>query len=245
MLAACSGRDVPARASDAFIEKTFDSFAASFDAKLASLAYRAPALVAEMLADADVEASRSLDVARRRLWYRALRSAHRAVRAAPGRGRPFRGDARSSARGNVYDELAKRELTAFLRDPSGSFDVIVSADTLVYFGPLKAVAAAAANALRPGGVSTSPSRNSTTPRATLGTPSARTGVTATRPATSSACWRTRDCSPRSFPLSCDSRPASRSRGLRCERRKYMLGSAPLAKLAQTSGRGAGARAGRE
>ena len=52
MLAACSGRDVPARASDAFIETTFDSFAASFDAKLASLAYRAPALVAEMLARA-------------------------------------------------------------------------------------------------------------------------------------------------------------------------------------------------
>jgi predicted TPR repeat methyltransferase len=62
MLAACSGRDVPARASDAFIETTFDSFAACFDSKLASLAYRAPALVAEMLADAGVEASRSLDV---------------------------------------------------------------------------------------------------------------------------------------------------------------------------------------
>ena len=45
-LAACSGRDVPPRASDAYIEKTFDSFAASFDAKLAKLAYRAPALVA-------------------------------------------------------------------------------------------------------------------------------------------------------------------------------------------------------
>ena len=53
---------------------------------------------------------------------------------------------------NVYDELARRELTAYLQDFPGSFDVIVSADTLVYFGPLDAVAAAAANALRPGGV---------------------------------------------------------------------------------------------
>jgi hypothetical protein len=35
MIAACSGRDVPARASDAFIERTFDSFAGSFEAKLA------------------------------------------------------------------------------------------------------------------------------------------------------------------------------------------------------------------
>jgi predicted TPR repeat methyltransferase len=64
MLAACSGRDVPPRASDAFIEATFDSFADSFDAKLAKLLYRAPALVAEMLKQSDVDASKSLDVAR-------------------------------------------------------------------------------------------------------------------------------------------------------------------------------------
>ena len=62
MLAACSGHDVPPRASDAFVEKTFDSFAASFDSKLAKLQYRAPALVAEMLADSDLEASKTLDV---------------------------------------------------------------------------------------------------------------------------------------------------------------------------------------
>ena len=49
MLAACSGRDVPPRASDAFVETTFDSFAASFDSKLAKLEYRAPELVAAML----------------------------------------------------------------------------------------------------------------------------------------------------------------------------------------------------
>ena len=52
---------------------------------------------------------------------------------------------------NVYDELVKRELTAYLGDSTGVFDVIVSADTLVYFGPLEGVVAAAANALRPGG----------------------------------------------------------------------------------------------
>jgi len=152
MLAACSGRDVPERASDAFIETTFDSFAASFDAKLASLAYRAPALVAEMLAHAGVDPSRSLDV----------------VDAGCGTGlcgpllapyaRRLVGVDLSEAmlsrarERNVYDELAKRELTAYLQDFPGSFDVIVSADTLVYFGALEAVTAAAANALRPDGV---------------------------------------------------------------------------------------------
>jgi predicted TPR repeat methyltransferase len=42
-------------------------------------------------------------------------------------------------------------LTAFLAGSSETFDVIVSADTLVYFGPLDEVVGAAASALRPGG----------------------------------------------------------------------------------------------
>jgi len=49
---------------------------------------------------------------------------------------------------NVYDELVKCELTEYLRDCTAGFDVIVSADTLVYFGPLEEVVAAAGNALR-------------------------------------------------------------------------------------------------
>ena len=151
MLAACTGRDVPPRASDAFVETTFDSFAASFDSKLAKLQYRAPALVAEALAESVAEASRSLDVldagcgtglcgplispcARRLVGVDLSESMLAQARAR-----------------DVYDELVKRELTAYLRDSRGAFDAIVSADTLVYFGPLEEVVAAAANALRPGG----------------------------------------------------------------------------------------------
>ena len=52
MLAASTGRDVPPRASDAFVVNTFDNFASSFEVKLESLSYRAPALVADTLADA-------------------------------------------------------------------------------------------------------------------------------------------------------------------------------------------------
>ena len=152
MLAACSGRDVPARASDAFIEKTFDSFAASFEAKLASLAYQAPALVAATLAHAGIDASRSLDVVDAGCGTGLCGPlvapyAQRLVGVDLSEGMLAQARARK-----VYDELAKRELTAYLRDSPSSFDVIVSADTLVYFGPLQAVAAAAANALRPGGV---------------------------------------------------------------------------------------------
>src|SRR6185503_14809231 len=37
MLAACTGQGIPSRASDKFVEGTFDSFAASFESKLAKL----------------------------------------------------------------------------------------------------------------------------------------------------------------------------------------------------------------
>jgi len=52
---------------------------------------------------------------------------------------------------NVYDELVTGELTAYLEDRRDAFDLIVSADTLVYFGVLEDVAVAAAGALRSGG----------------------------------------------------------------------------------------------
>lgn len=152
MLAACSGRDVPARASDAFIEASFDSFAASFDAKLARLAYRAPALVAEMLAHAGVEPSGSLDVLDAGCGTGLCGPliapyAQRLVGVDLSEGMLARARAR-----NVYDELVKGELTAYLQNCGGSFDLIVSADTLVYFGPLQEVAVAAANALRVDGL---------------------------------------------------------------------------------------------
>jgi len=151
MIAACSGREVPARASDAFIEMTFDSFAGSFDAKLAKLLYRAPDLVAAMLADSVAGSSKCLDVLDAGCgtglcgplvapYARRLVGVDLSARMLD----------RARSR-NVYDELVKRELTAYLRESPATFDVIVSADTLVYFGPLEEVVAASANALRPGG----------------------------------------------------------------------------------------------
>ena len=151
MLAACSGRDVPQRASDAYVEKTFDSFAATFDAKLAKLSYRAPALVAAMLDDADEGGSRSLDVLDAGCGTGLcgpLIAPH--ARRLVGVDLSERMIEQARAR-NVYDELVRCELTAYLHDHAAAFDVIVSADTLVYFGPLEEAVAAAGNALRAGG----------------------------------------------------------------------------------------------
>ena len=151
MLAACSGRDIPARASDGFIEQTFDSFAGSFDAKLAKLFYRAPALVAEMLAQSGIERAKTHDVLDAGCGTGLCGPlvapyARRLV----GVDLSARMMAQAGSRG-VYDELVKGELTEYLRRSPASFDVIVSADTLVYFGALEDVMEAAAAALRPGG----------------------------------------------------------------------------------------------
>jgi predicted TPR repeat methyltransferase len=59
--------------------------------------------------------------------------------------------ARARARGK-YDDLIEAELSAWLGSQRHAHDVIVSADTLCYFGPLDVVVAAAANALKPGGL---------------------------------------------------------------------------------------------
>jgi predicted TPR repeat methyltransferase len=151
MLAACSGSDVPRRASDSYVESTFDSFAATFDSKLEQLGYRAPELVAELLERSVPEGSTSLDV-----LDAGCGTGLCGPLLAPYAGRLVGVDlsagmlAQARAR-SVYDELVKCELTEYLEANPERFDVVVSADTLVYFGELGGVARAAERALRPGG----------------------------------------------------------------------------------------------
>ena len=152
MHAACTGADVPARASDGFVEQTFDGFAASFESKLERLSYRAPALVVAMIEDAGVERARQLDVldagCGTGLCGPLLAPyARRLVGIDLSDGMLERARAKLT-----YDALEKCELTRYLEEHRSEFDLIVSADTLVYFGDLEPVAAAAAGALRAGGL---------------------------------------------------------------------------------------------
>jgi predicted TPR repeat methyltransferase len=48
----------------------------------------------------------------------------------------------------VYDDLKKSELTVYLESRTEDFDLLISADTLCYFGKLEAVSQAAHKALR-------------------------------------------------------------------------------------------------
>jgi predicted TPR repeat methyltransferase len=151
MMAALTGSNIPARASDAYIEQTFDGFAASFDAKLEMLSYRAPQLIAaavgrvagtpaadRVILDAGCGTGlcgpllapyanhlTGVDLSARMLDAARLRGA--------------------------YHELFKGELTSFIDGRPTSADIIASADTLCYFGTLDKVFAAAARALRDDG----------------------------------------------------------------------------------------------
>ena len=151
MLAAHSGQDVPERAADGYVRQVFDDMADSFDEHLHRLEYRAPELIASAVAAQIAGPDGSLSV----------------LDAGCGTGlcgpllRPYAGRLvgvdlsprmieRARTRGD-YDELAVVELTAFLTGRPAAYDLIVSADTLIYFGQLEPVLTAAAAALRAGG----------------------------------------------------------------------------------------------
>lgn len=150
-LAACLGEAPPERASDGYVEQVFDSFAASFDHKLEALHYRAPQLVAEAVQRAVGPARAGLDVADLgcgtglcgpllRPFARRLAGCDLSV-----------GMLRQAKPRQVYDALHKAELVYYLQTQPQAFDLLVSADTLCYFGALAPVFDAATGALRPGG----------------------------------------------------------------------------------------------
>lgn len=149
-LAASLG-EAPERCSEAYVEQTFDKFAASFDSHLATLQYRAPELVAEALRLSLPAPAAQYDIADLgcgtglcgpliRPWARSLVGCDLSARMLE----------RAAAR-ECYDALPKAELVQFLLDQPAAFDLLVSADTLIYFGELAPVFTAARAALRPGG----------------------------------------------------------------------------------------------
>jgi len=151
LLSACTGEGVPSRASDDTVRNIFEGFADSFDQILEGLKYRAPSLVGQAAADLLGAPGARLDIldagcgtglcgehvkpfARRLVGVDlSLEMLKRAVLR------------------RLYDELIMGELTAFVGAVPAAWDLIVSADTLVYFGDLSSAMAAAQRALRPGG----------------------------------------------------------------------------------------------
>lgn len=151
-LAGCSGEAVPDRAADAYVERTFNAFANTFDKTLAELGYRGPAQVAEAVAQRLGEPRRVLDVLDAGCGTGLcgpLIAPYARHLAGVDLSQPMLDKARQR---EVYDTLTKAELTAFLQaaEPA-SCDLIVSADVLIYFGELDSLFRAAAKVLRPEG----------------------------------------------------------------------------------------------
>lgn len=153
MYAACSGKDVPARAADDYVERTFDLFAESFEQQLQQkLSYRAPELVASATAGTLPSPARQLDILDAgcgtglcgplfKPWARHMTGVDLSA-----------GMLQKASGKACYDELVKAELTGWIAAHPNSFDVIISADTLCYFGSLHEPISAAAAALRESGV---------------------------------------------------------------------------------------------
>lgn len=151
LLAAYGGAAVPDRASDAYVESEFNGFAQSFDAKLAALDYRAPQLVGDVVAGllgAPLPQGRILDIGCGTGLCAAYLRPHAKVLVGVDLSANMLELAR--ARGG-YDQLVKADLVAFLDTSTDEQDLVVSADTLIYFGRLGAVFAGVKKVLRTGG----------------------------------------------------------------------------------------------
>lgn len=150
MLAASSGT-MTARASDGYVTGLFDSYAEGFDDSLARLQYRAPQLAVSLLASPSQSAARSLDIldagCGTGLCGPLLRPYARRLSGVDLSSGML---ARARERG-VYDELVAAEITAHLEGCASRFDVVISADVLVYFGHLEPVLAGVARVLRSDG----------------------------------------------------------------------------------------------
>ena len=152
MAAATTGERVPQRAADRYVAEVFDGFANSFDESLKNLDYAAPRLLADAIAQRVTFGEGVFDVldagCGTGLCGVLLRStAKTLVGVDLSAGMLAKAHERA-----IYDELLEAELCACMRARPAAFDIVNCADTLVYFGALEEVAAAARTCLRAGGL---------------------------------------------------------------------------------------------
>jgi len=152
MAAAYSESKAPTRAEDEYVAQIFNRFAENFDESLANLHYAAPGLLTAVLNEVIPFGERRLAIldagCGTGLCGPLLRSSARQLV-----GVDLSAGMLAKARERkLYDQLHESELVAFMRAHPREYDVVISADTLVYFGALEDAMLGAAIALKPQGV---------------------------------------------------------------------------------------------
>ncbi len=151
LYASCSGCEVPKRASDSYVEKTFDEFSEKFDVKMEQLSYQGHELVLKALSrhfqpegklsGLDAGCGTGLCGPLVRPYLSHLTGVDISS-----------GMLEAAREKQVYDELVRMELTAYLEIHPGKFDLILSSDTLTYFGDLGEVLEGMRKVLKEGGM---------------------------------------------------------------------------------------------
>lgn len=142
----------PDRATDDYVQREFDDFAEQFDEVLVNkLGYQAPKLVAGALERSGLANRRELDVldagCGTGLCVDFLRPLARRLVGVDLSGKMLD---KARQRGG-YDDLVEAELTATVEANPAAYDLVVSADVLIYFGELERLVRGFRHALRPGG----------------------------------------------------------------------------------------------
>ena len=147
-LAALAG-ETAARAPAEYVAAHFDRFADTFDVQMFEvLQYCGPRKLSRLAAEAGVMRGRVLDLGC------GTGAAGALLRACATRLVGVDLSAKMLAKAverGVYDELVQDEMTDFLSERRGAFDLVFAADSLIYLGDLAPLLAAAAEALAPGG----------------------------------------------------------------------------------------------
>lgn len=151
-LAQVGAAPLPDRAPDAYVRQLFDDYASHFESALVErLGYCGPAQMGDVLARV-LERRNGLMILDAGCGtglvgpvLRPLAARLEGIDLSPAM------IERASRRG-LYDLLEVGELIEGLSARTATYDVIVAADVLIYFGTLAPLLTAAANALKPGGV---------------------------------------------------------------------------------------------
>lgn len=149
-LAALNGEHLN-KASDEYIVQVFDNFAGSFDHVLKNLDYKAPFLVAETVKQLYGQTGNKMTIldagCGTGLCGPLLKSVAERLDGVDLSGQMLE----LAAKRQCYDQLIQQELVSFIASQQARYDLIISADTLVYFGELGPVCQAVSGSLTKGG----------------------------------------------------------------------------------------------